>query len=192
MEIRNDLNLMPTTFDAKPANIPQLLNDLASVKTDLEQMAEEKIDDFPRLAWESVKAGLAQEAKINAQLDRHIEEAQKLQKDIDLLLDFSAELTAHKEGQKELSDKAKSLLAQLKERDIDLWKGEGTPSKEKISELKSLSSAQVDKIKSNLQIIFTTKIQVLITSIGMIMDTLKDIIRQNSKLINAALQAGIR
>ncbi len=143
--------------------------------------------NFPNLAWESVKAGLAQEKLTNDKLNGYIKEAEKNQKDIDLLLDFSAELTAQKEDVKELSEKMKDLLAKLKERDIDLWKGEDQKvNKEKISELKSLASAQVDKLRSNLQILFTTKIQVQIQNISAIMETLKDIIRNNTKLINTA------
>lgn len=143
--------------------------------------------DFPNVAWESVKAGLAKEKITNDQLNAHIKEAEKHQKDIDLLLDFSAELTAHKEGSTEMSEQMKSVLAKLKERGIDLWKSDDkTISKEKLSELKSLSSAQVDKLRSSLQITFTTKIQVLIQSIGAIMETLKDIIRNNTKVISAA------
>lgn len=142
---------------------------------------------FPNLAWESVKAGLAKEKITNDQLNGHISEAQKLQKDIDILLDLSAELTALKDDVNEMPEKVKTILGQLKERGIDLWKTEGNEiSKEKISELKSLTSAQVDKLRSNLQIIFTTKIQTLVQSIGAILECVKDIIRNNTKLINAA------
>ncbi len=169
----------------------ELYSNLAAVRDSLVNMEarlkDEKPEphtlDFPNLAWEAVKAGLAKERLSNEQLNTHIKEAEKIQKDIDLLLDFSAELTAHKDESKELSEKAKALLAQLKERGIDLWKGEGL-NKEKISELKSLTSGQVDKLRSNLQIIFTTKIQFLIQAIGAIMESLKDIIRNNNKLIS--------
>jgi hypothetical protein len=120
-------------------------------------------------------------------LNGHIKKAEEHQKDIDLLLDFSSELTAMKEDQKEMSEKLKTILGQLKERGIDLWKSEDqTLSKEKISELKSLSSAQVDKLRSNLQILFTTKIQVLVQAIGAILECVKDIIRNNSRLVSAA------
>lgn len=145
------------------------------------------VDHFPNLAWEAIKAGLEKEKITNQKINEHIRDAQKIQKEIDLLLDLSAELTAHKEGAKEPSVKMKALLEELKELGIELWKGEDkglTP--EKISEIKSLSSAQIDKLRSNLQIIFSTKIQVMIQTIGSIMETLKEIIRNNSRLISTA------
>ena len=146
--------------------------------------------DFPNLAWEAVKTVLLKEEITNRQLNGHIETVEKHQKDLDLLLDFSSELTGYKEDTTEMSEKMKDLLAKLKERGIDLWKGEElTLSKEKIAELKSLSSAQVDKLRSNLQIIFTTKIQVLIQALGSIMEALKNIVQNNNRLISAINQA---
>lgn len=141
---------------------------------------------FPNLAWEAVMAGLAKENLTNQQLQDHIQEAKKNQKDIDLLLDLSTHLVSYKEDT-EMPQEMKDVLAELKERGIDLWKSdEKVLSKEKIAELKSLSSSQVDKLRSNLQIVFATKIQTLIQNIGAIMESLKDIIRNNSRLISTA------
>ncbi len=192
----------PLTKKAAPIDVEALtaqnerlngyVDQLATDKATLEDYhpantaAPSPIFPFPNLAWEAVKAGLAKEELTNKQLKAHIAEAEKHQKDIDLLLDLSAELTSYKEDT-EMPEKMRSLLKELKERGIDLWKSEETVlSKEKIAELKSLSSGQVDKLRSNLQIIFTTKIQSLIQSIGAIMETLKEIIRNNTKLINTA------
>lgn len=163
---------------------------LQQIESDLEQAKESlerKPIQLPNLAWEAVKAGLNQEKVVNDKINGYVQEAEKIQKDIDLLLDVSAELTAHKDNQ-EMPEKMKTLLAELKERGIDLWKGEGPLTKDKISELKSLSSAQVDKLRSNLQIIFTTKIQVLIQTIGSILDIVKDIIRNQNRFIQATLR----
>lgn len=172
-----------------PMSLDDIQTNLAAHKNTLKTIAASPNPlalDFPNLAWEAIKAGLAKEQMTNNQLNQHIKEAEQHQKDIDLLLDFSAELTGHKEDE-EMTEKMKTLLKGLKDRGIDLWKGEESKlSKEKISELKSLASSQVDKLRSNLQIIFTTKIQVLIQSISAIMEILKDVIRNNNKLISAA------
>ena len=152
-------------------------------------IAWEAVSEFPNLAWEAIKAGLVKEQITNAQLNAHIKEAEKHQKDIDLLLDFSAELTGHKDDASDLTERAKELIEELKGRGIDLWKGEDkTITKEKISALKDLSNSHVDKIRSNLQILFTTKIQVKIQAIGSIMEALKDIIRNNRKVCDKANQ----
>lgn len=175
-EVQNDLE---SDIEALQAVESMLIN---------ENPPEPAAFQFPNLAWESVKVGLAKERHSNDVLNGHILEAQKLQKDVDLLLDLSAELMQHKpaDGDNiEMSDKLKTLLKQLKERGIDLWKSEETSlSKESVSELKSLSGAQMDKLRSSVQIIFTTKIQTLIQSIGAILECVKDIVRNSSRLIS--------
>ena len=145
-----------------------------------------RIDLGPNLAWGALQAGLAKERQTNLEISNHVKDGEKMQKDIDLLLDLSAELIAHKEGQP-AGEPLKKLLSELAERNIHLWKGEDL-SKEKISELKSLSSAQVDKLRSNLQILFTTKIQPAIQAIAAIMEALKEIIRSDARLKQKANQ----
>lgn len=175
----------------------ETLNRLATQAADLKNQledVEEKLTGpnppapheagFPNVAFEALMAGLIKESTTNTQLQGHIAKVKETQKDIDLLLDLSAALTASKNDQK-MSEEVKRLLGELKSRGIDLWKGE-VLDKEKISELKSLTSAQVDKLRSNLQIVFTTKIQTLIQQIGAILESIKDIIRQNSRVISTA------
>src|SRR3990167_9203126 len=71
--------------------------------------------DYPYLAWEAVKAGLAKERLMNQQLDAHIAKAEAHQKNMDLLLDLNAELTAMNDGG-EMNEKITELLRELKER----------------------------------------------------------------------------
>ncbi|PIS02772.1 MAG: hypothetical protein COT85_01705 [Chlamydiae bacterium CG10_big_fil_rev_8_21_14_0_10_42_34] len=168
--------------------IASLEKDVTDYKTQLENAPKEPSRlNFPNLAWESVKAGLEKEAQINSQLNVHLKEAEKNQKDIDLLLDLSAELTSFKKDENKTTEKLKEILGELKERGINLRvNDEETLTEEKIAELKSLSSAQIDKLRSNLQILFTTKIQTLIQSISAILEILKDIIRNNNQLVRTA------
>jgi uncharacterized protein YhaN len=147
------------------------------------RVANWNVEEFPHLAWESVKAGLAKEELTNRQINEYIKEAEECQKTIDLLLDFSTELTMMKEDQKEMSEKMRDLMAELKVRGIDL--GDDF-SKEKVSELKTLVNGKIDNMRSQLQILFTTKIQTLIQQIGTIMEIMKDIIRNNGRLVSAA------
>lgn len=144
------------------------------------------IDFGPNLAWGALQAGLAKERQTNIEISNHVKDGEKMQKDIDLLLDLNAELIAHKEGQP-AGEPLKKILSELAERHVHLWKGEDL-SKEKISELKSLSSAQVDKLRSNLQILFTTKIQPAIQAISAILETVKEIIRNDTRLKQKANQ----
>ncbi len=143
------------------------------------------VTECPNLAWEAIKMGLMKERITNDQLNAHIEEAGKHQKDIDLLLDFSAEMSGFKDDGTELSERAKQLLEELRERGIDLWKGEDrTVNKERVSSMKELSGNHIDKSRSKLQNLVLTKIQPKIANIGAIMETLKDIIRNHTKLMN--------
>jgi len=192
-----ELLAMKVDLEAQNENLQKMETELESnIESLLEMEAalinqnppEPAILQFPNLALEAVNVGLEKEKHTNAILNGHIAEAQKSQKDIDLLLDLSAELLQHKaaDGENiEMSDKLKDLLKQLQERGIDLWKSEETSlSKEKLSELKTLSSAQVDKLRSSIQLIFTTKIQTLIQAMGAILECVKDIIRNHNKLIS--------
>jgi hypothetical protein len=164
---------------------------LSSYKTNLEDVettpvSKLSVAHFPNLGWESVKAGLAKETHTNQKLSEHIKTAEGHQQDINLLLDLSAELTAHKDDATVLSEKAQTTIAQLKNRGIDIWKGDlNSYSKEKISDTKSLINNQIDKLRTNLQIVFTTKIQTLIQAIGTILDAVKNIINSQSRMISA-------
>jgi len=143
----------------------------------------------PNLAWEAVKLGLAKEQHTNRQLNELIKEAKELQKKIDLLLDFSAELTGQKDDTNELSEKAKTIMADLKKLGVELWKGEDQAiNKEKLSELKALSGSHVDKLRSELQVKINTEIQPKMQDIASIMSMLQEIIRSHRKLIDKALQ----
>lgn len=161
------------------------------------EIAGKAMSEFPNLAWQAIKAGLAKEKFTNDQLNGHIREAEKHQKDIDLLLDLSAELTGYKDDMTDLSQKAsegskksaKELLEELKERGIDLWKGEDTKiNKEKVSALKDLSKSQMDKLHGNLQRLFTTRIQPKIQEMASVMEALKDILRNQRRVCDKALQ----
>lgn len=144
---------------------------------------------FPNLAWEAVQLALAKEAWTDEQLKKHVAEAKGHQKDIDLLLDVSAELTGLKDGQKEITPALQQKFDELKERGIDLWKGEDkTLTKEKIFEIKSLSSAQVDKLRSNLQIIFVSKLQPLIQAMGAILEGFRKIVSDSDRVIRKTLE----
>lgn len=167
----------------------ELMGDLADLKNELEEIRDTGLLAFPNVAWEAVKLGLEKERFTNDQINMHVREAEKIQKDIDLLLDLQAEMTSLDDDAPEMTEKMREILQKLKDSGIELWKEEGSSiSKDKLSQLKSLTSSQVDKLRSNLQIIFTTKIQVLIQTIGAIMETLKDIVRNHNRLISRVNQ----
>jgi hypothetical protein len=158
---------------ALPTFVDRPLTDRVSVGKVEDKKATRAVLDFPNLAWEAIDAGLRKEQLTNIELSGHIAHAKEHQANIDLLLDLSAELSSHPENVSELTEKAKEKLEALKYRGIDLWKGEDKKiTKDRLSELKTLVSTRVEKERSDLSIL----------NIGAIMETLKDISRNNSRL----------
>jgi hypothetical protein len=168
-------------------------SDLENKKSILEEIKVEpgKVLEFPNLALEALKAGLLKEKITNDQLNGYINEAQKHQKDIDLLLDLSAQLIKIKlaEGETmEMPAEMKATFDKLKEHGIDIWKGPKYDlDRDVIAEVKLLSGSQIDKLRSNVQVLMTTKIQTLIQLMGAILDCVKHIIQLFAKLMSAIL-----
>lgn len=186
MEIETDA-MDVETVEAENVS-PDLLEETIN-QLNPEQVVQTSVDNFPNLAWKCVEAGLNAEKISNDKLKGFIEEARHIQDKMDKLLDFSTELSALPEDAKEMSDKMKTILADLRQEGIDLWPAEkGTEiSKDKIIELKSLASSRTDKLRSDLQILFTTKIQHEIQTIGSIVESLRDILRNNSRLLSTII-----
>ena len=165
---------------------PTLLKLNEELPSFIEQVQNTQTDPvpftFPNLAWESVKAGLAQENFFQEKLNRHIDAIENAHKDIALLLDLSAELSKTKEENSELSEKTQQLLEQLKNRGIDL-------QGETVGDLKRLAGSQESRLRSEIQIKFTTKVQYLMQQIESMHQILKDIIRNDSRLMDHINQA---
>jgi len=161
---------------------PSLNLDELGVDQEKWKVSWKAVSEFPCLAWESIKAGLAKEEQSNNVLNGYIIQAEGHQKVIDLLLEFNAELTAL--GDKnDMTPRMKALVKELKENGADLKIDENTKiNKDKASELKSLNSSFIDQRRSKLQILFTTKIQVVIQNLGSIMEALKNIVKDNTRL----------
>ncbi|MBU6383808.1 MAG: hypothetical protein KGQ49_01025 [Verrucomicrobia bacterium] len=133
---------------------------------------------FPNLAWEALKLGLAKEEAVNEQLNREIDRIQEMQTNISLLLDLNAEISGSKEDAP-LSAKAEALLMQLEARGVSLRK-EG----QSIEELKRKAGSKESSLRSEMQIVFTTKVQRLMQMVESMMQILQHIIRSNTKLMD--------
>jgi hypothetical protein len=175
------------------SRVEPLINELEAAKAELEKPnLQVETFQFPNLPWEALKAGLATENRYNEKLQFHIAEAEKCQGQIKKLLSLSAALSAYKEGT-EMNESTLALLAELKEAGIDLKKSDGKVlSKEELTELKSLTSANIEQLRTDLQGVFVTKIQVLTHQISTIIELLKDTIRNGRKVADTALQAMAR
>lgn len=159
--------------------IQESYNELAQYKEEIKEASI--LVPFPHLAWEAIKVGLAKQDQIHDKLHQHIDEIDQAQKDISLLLDLSAELSNMKEDNKELSERAQSLLDQLKNRGMEL-------NGETVGDIKRLTGSHESRLRSEIQIKFTTKVQYLMQQIESMMQILQNIIRNDSKLKEKANQ----
>lgn len=144
---------------------------------------------FPNLAWEVVKVGLIKEGQTTHKINGHIDEATSLQETNDLLIKFRTELAALPENWTELPESMKTVLNDLKAKGIDILGGkEFLKTKEAKEEYKFIATSHLDKKRNDLNLLFTTKINSLIQAIGTILDCLKDIVRNDSRLRNSITQ----
>jgi hypothetical protein len=148
-----------------------------------------QIVDFPNLAWEVVKVGLVKESQTTHKINGHIDEAKSLQETNDLLIKFRTELAALPENWTELPESMKTVLNDLKAKGIDILSGkEFQKTKEAKEEYKFIATSHLDKKRNDLNLLFTTKINSAIQAIGTILDCLKDIVRNDSRLRNSITQ----
>lgn len=112
---------------------------------------------------------------------------------IDLLLDLSKELSSLLSEKPQLSDRAKELLQELKEKGIDLLdideKKEFT--KEQLADLKTRIATQTDVQRTKLQQIFT-KIQTELQNLSTLIDTAKKTISEQTDLMRKVLDRSIK
>lgn len=162
--------------DRKLATGPSILNQSGLPSDFIEKVSVTPPAPLTDIAFDFIKLGLKSKGRIHQKISENINLAEEHQKTIGLLLDFQSEMSKNPQT---ATPKINELLDLLKERGIEL-----EFAKDRISELKSLASAQVDKKRSEIQIIFTTSLQVEIQNMGSIHDIMKDIIRYNSRLLN--------
>lgn len=159
--------------------LPRLEDHLA----DVQNISEVKTLEFPHLAWEALKLGLAKENQLNEKLNNCLDEIEKSQDNISLLLQLNGELSSLKDDDTELSPKAMEILQKLKDRGVDLNK-EGQTAEELRRKVNSNESG----LRSQMQIQFTTKVQRYMQQIESLMQILQNIIRNDAKLKEKANQ----
>ncbi len=154
-------------------------NQIRKVTVQAQHIPQTAIGQFPNLALEIVNLTVAKEHFMSDQVNRHLDQIQKKQDAIGLLLDLNAELSGAKdEGGEGTSEKAKEILARLKnDHAIDL--------KGNIAEIKHNVSLQEGRLRTEMQILFTTKVQISIQQIETIISIAKDIIRKDEQLKRA-------
>lgn len=128
------------------------------------------------LGLTACQLGAKVEKNMSSKILNYIQEASDLQKKIDLLVDLNGKLAIHgdNENEKLITPEIRGICKELKEKGIDLLpEKEQKISRERLAEIKANISAQTDRLKTGLQILFTTKIQVGIQEVQSLLDCMK-------------------
>jgi ElaB/YqjD/DUF883 family membrane-anchored ribosome-binding protein len=130
-----------------------------------------------------IKVALAREAYGSEKLKFLAEKVKEQLGDVDLLLDLSSELTALPEQDShEVTDKMRNLIGRLEVHKIQVWKGDGKISKEKLSEMKAQIGSHIDKLRTGIQTTISTEIQPETNNLQSIMNIVQQIIQSDARL----------
>jgi hypothetical protein len=138
---------------------------------------------WPDFALGVIKIAVAREAVGSEKLKALSAQVKEQLGDIDLLLEFSSELTALPDKDSHnVTDKMRSLIAKLEIHKIQVWKSGEKISKEKLGELKAQISSQIDKLRTAMQTKISTEIQPEANNLQSIMNIVQQVIQSDARL----------
>jgi hypothetical protein len=171
----------------RPSDPIEETPDVDMIKQALESTGTIKGVEFPNLAFEVVKLGMAFEKyQTENKLNRYQKEGHEHKATIELLLKLSAKV------QKLPTDSAphpvtpemKEMIGKLKEKGIDIFPDLGEKfTKEQLVAAKSLIGSHIDQLRLKLQDLFTTKISTTIQFLNSMADVMKNVIRNHDRLM---------
>lgn len=144
-------------------------------------------------ASEAMEAGDIIEKKSILKIKAMEAESNKIIESIDLLLDLSRELGTLNSESPKLTQKIKDINQKLQEKGINLIEiTEGKEiDKEQLAGLKTLTGSHVDKLRTQIQQIFT-KMQTEIQNITSMNDSIKKMLSEQSDQIRKILERSIK
>lgn len=142
---------------------------------------------------EAILAGAEFEKKSSQQLKVMEDKSNEIIRSIDLLLDLSREAGKLNAEKPKLNDTFISLIQQLKERDINLidLPAGNEIDKEQLAALKSSLGSHLDKLRTEVQQIFT-KMQTVIQNMSSVNDSIKKMISEQSDLIRKIQERSLK
>lgn len=144
--------------------------------------------DLCNLTLEALKFGLAKLQSQQKKVHNNIDEATQAQKTIEKLIQLSSQLPMS-EKDTILSDAVLEQFKDLEKSGITILQ----PNEKKLTparlvEIKSLINSNNDRLKTELQIKFTTKIQVAISDMNSLIDSLKLIQKTSERFMEFILE----
>jgi hypothetical protein len=130
-----------------------------------------------------ILVGMAKERLYQSDLKKHANEAAKINATMKMLIDLNARLIVS-DHDTNLTDEIRASFDELKKNGIELLHdGEMKISPERMAEIKTALGSHSDRLKMELQNLFTTKIQVKISEINSLLDILKTTEKTWSRLL---------
>ena len=144
---------------------------------------------MPDFALAVIKVAMAREAFGSQKLKTLAAQVREQLGDIDVLLDLSTELTSLPDQDSHyVSDKMRNLIGKLEVHKIQVWKGDGKLSKEKLSEMKAQIASQIDKLRTSLQTTISTEIQPEANNLQSIMNIVQQIVQSDARMKRKATE----
>jgi len=141
--------------------------------------------ELSNAGWEILSLGLKKEREYQIKLAHSTKDASDLQLTIQKLTELNGQLSTS-EKDVVLTDEAIAICKELEEKfKITLLKPEETKvNPVRMSELKAQIGSQNDRLKTKLQTIFSTEIQVMINEINALMESLRTIQKFSDRLMS--------
>ena len=144
---------------------------------------------MPDFALAVINVAMAREAFGSQKLKTLAAQVREQLGDIDILLDLSTELTSlPDQDTHDVSDKMRNLIGKLEVHKIQVWKGDGKLSKEKLSEMKAQIASQIDKLRTSLQTTISTEIQPEANNLQSIMNIVQQIVQSDARMKRKATE----
>ena len=138
--------------------------------------------------WAILDLGMKREKLYQQQLTVFTKEASAINQTIKTLVDLNGKLSVS-EKDTVLSEEALNLCEELEKANITLLRpGEKKLSPARMSELKAQISTHNDRLKTELQTIFSTKIQVMVSELNSLLESLKMIEKLFASLMSTIVR----
>ncbi len=125
---------------------------------------------------------LTKEQINNDKLHHHTDDASKIQDSMEQLVNLNGKLSVSDQDIA-VTDEVRQMAQNLKKQGIELVRDDEKSIKpERMTEIKALIGSHTDRLKTQLQQIFTTKIQVVISETNSILEALRMILKYDDRL----------
>jgi hypothetical protein len=172
--------------------LPQIAPGTATLPAELNNL-DQKIQTLSTttmsLAYSMLSLGLQVEQRYLTEIDQDVRAASDIQKQIEACINLNGKLTIPADKEElPITDEIRALSDDLKAQGLELLQPNETKiNRERLSELKATLGARIDLLKTQLQKLFTTKIQVKINELHSLMECMKTVEKYSNRLFSTII-----